>query len=497
MKIRHLLLAAACAVAALDLPAAEGRNPLAPLHVHENGRVLVSAEGKPVFLLADTAWDMAERLKRPDIEEYLNRRRAQGFNAVTFVCFHSEVTSNAYGAAPFVMKDGKLDPTQPVVTPGSDPSNPAEYDYWDHVDYAIDQAARAGLYAIALPNWGHAVTGGYNGKPTQSTVLDARSAYAYGRWLGARYRDRKHVIWMLGGDVAGQYKDHDYREVFRAEAEGIADGAHGGGAFDGKADYANILMSFHPQKPNPQSSKWFHGDPWLSFNSIQAWPEDQIRCISEDWEMAPAKPTWIFEGRYEAYYKGGYKPEQWGEWQCRQQAWQTVFAGAFGHTYGHEHIFSFGHEEGGWDWKKELESPGAKSVTILARFMNGLSAKNALTRQPDQGLIEGGAGKAERLRSDRITAMRAQDGTFAMVYSANGRTIRLRMARLAKGAFAAHWLNPRSGKWFDGRQEHDAPAPFEKNIAGGAGAAVKAFDPPGEPSDGNDWVLALSAGPGL
>lgn len=496
MKIRLFWIILACAMAGAALNAAAQQSAPPPLRVHENGRMLVSAGGKPVFLLADTAWDLAERVKRADVDAYMKKRREQRFNAIAFVCFHSEVTSNVYGAAPFKLKGGRLDPTQPVVTPGAAPESTAEYDYWDHVDYVIDQAGREGMYVIVLPNWGHAVTGSYNGKPSRSTVLDARSAYAYGRWVGKRYKDRKHVIWMLGGDVAGQYPDHDYRAVFREQAEGIADGASGGD-FDDKADYKNILMSFHPQKPNPQSSAWFHDDVWLNFNSIQAWPERQIRCISEDWAKTPAKPTWIFEGRYEAYYKGGYKPEQWGEWQCRQQAWQTVFAGAFGHTYGHEHIFSFGHEEGGWDWMKELDAPGARSMTHLAGFMNALSEQNALTQQPDQGLIEGNEGKAERLRSDRLTAMRSRDGAFATVYSANGRTIKLKMARLAKGPFGAYWFNPRSGKWFDGEREQDEPAPFKKSIAGGAGAPVQAFDPPGAPGDGNDWVLALSAGPGL
>ena len=49
---------------------------------------------------------------------------------------------------------------------------------------------------------------------------------------------------------------------------------------------------------------------------------------------AAPKPTWIFEGRYEAYYRNNYKPEQWGEWQVRFQAYQSVFAGGFGFTYG-------------------------------------------------------------------------------------------------------------------------------------------------------------------
>ena len=66
--------------------------------------------------------------------------------------------------------------------------------------------------------------------------------------------------------------------------------------------------------------------------------------MASDWQRTPIKPTWLFEGRYEGYFKRGYCPEQWGEWQARLQAWQTVLAGAFGHTYGHERVFGFGRD---------------------------------------------------------------------------------------------------------------------------------------------------------
>ena len=87
----------------------------------------------------------------------------------------------------------------------------------------------------------------------------------------------------------------------------------------------------------------------------------------------------------------------------RLQPHQTVFAGAFGHTYGHERVFGFGKDR--WDWKKELDTPGARSMTHLARFMNALKDGTLRDRVPDQSLVDG-EGKAERFRSDRVTAFR-------------------------------------------------------------------------------------------
>ena len=43
-----------------------------------------------------------------------------------------------------------------------------------------------------LPTWGYYVN--------EATSFDAESAFAYGRWLGERYRDAPNVVWVNGGD---------------------------------------------------------------------------------------------------------------------------------------------------------------------------------------------------------------------------------------------------------------------------------------------------------
>ena len=456
-----------------------------PLRVHGNGRFLVDAHDRPVFLLSDTAWRLCTRPTRQEITDYLRKRRSQRFNAVAFVLMHTALDSNAYGDVPFRVVRGKHDPASPVVTRGRRPDDPAGYDYWDHVDFIIDQTKRFGMYAVVLPAWGDAVTGSYNGTDTSRIVFNEANARVYGQWLGKRYWNQTHVIWMTGGDVAGAYSGRDYRPVFRAMAVGLLEGSRS----------MSPLLSFHPQKPNPRSSAWFQNDSWLSFNSIQAWPEDQVPAVASDWDLLPAKPTWIFEGRYEAYYKNNYQPEQWGEWQVRFQAYQTVFSGAFGHTYGHERVFGFGDD--GWDWKRELDAPGACSITHLAKLMNGIGEKNLLARMPAQDLVDGPEGRAERFVSDRITAMRTEDGNLALFYSANGRAVRVRMDRLAAKPMNAWWFNPRNGNWHADGVETTEQKSFTDGIPSGPGECPREFDPPGVPGDGNDWVLVLCGSKGM
>ena len=484
-------------VAATVVATATGmrRAGVEPLRVHAAGRVLETHQGRPVFLLGDTAWSLVARLTREEIDGYLRHRRRQRFNAVTFVLFSPNAPAlaatqqNAYGDAPFHDRDGKPDTARPATTPGARATDGTEYDYWDHVDFTLARCRRLGLYAIVLPTWGSGVTGGYSGDQPEQIVFDAPKAYAYGRWLGARYRAERHVIWMLGGDRSAVYGERDYRPAFRAMAEGLADGARGNGTLDGRADYRGLLLSYHPRKDAPNSSEWFHDDDWLSFNSIQDWPEVQVQAIESDRRRTPAKPTWLFEGRYEGYFKRDYRPEQWGEWQARLQAWQTVLAGGFGHTYGHERVFSFGLD--GADWKSFLDAPGARSMTHLATFMNSLKPDVFARLRPDASLVAGEAGAVERLRSTRITVARS-DG-LALFYSANGRTIPVAMDQLPKGPLHGFWFNPRSGGWHTGSSEAVAMRAFETGIAGGPGASVRAYDPPGPEGDGHDWLLVLSA----
>jgi hypothetical protein len=35
-----------------------------------------------------------------------------------------------------------------------------EYDYWDHVDFIVDEAAKRGIYMAMVPIWGSNVKGG-------------------------------------------------------------------------------------------------------------------------------------------------------------------------------------------------------------------------------------------------------------------------------------------------------------------------------------------------
>ena len=252
----------------------------------------------------------------------------------------------------------------------------------------------------------------------------------------------------------------------------------------------------------PNSSEWFHNDPWLDFNSAQDRPKDQTIAIKLDYGLNPTKPTWLFEGRYENYVR---KNEIYKDWQIRFQSYQTVFAGGFGITYGNMNIFDFNKrasnldEPGGTDkvgkWENSLDDPGTIDMQHLLKLMTSLSNDQFLDRIPDQSLIdgdEGGMEGAEGAISNRLQATRGRKGDYAMIYSASGRNIRLKMDRLTAPLMNAFWFNPRTGQWRIEDRDFTNRRPFVKNIPSGPGAPIRECDPPDSAGTGNDWVLVLN-----
>lgn len=464
---------------------------------HVNPHLLETIDGEPVFINNYTVWSIIQNGSREDIVDFIPQCKNRGFNMISTVILNDNYNGSSTYKLPAFTTDsfGNPDPLKPVTTEGINPEVPGEYDYWDHVEFVISQAALNGMYICLHPTWGSWVSGEYSGpKKGDRLIFNVENAYQYGFWLGSRFGKHSNVLWMIGGDRSAVYGKNDFRDVWRAMAEGLADGTNGSNNQDGQADYRDMLISYHPRKWAANSSEWFHDDPWLTFNSIQDTPYDQIKSLPHDYTLKPAKPTWLFEGRYE----GATSP-----WAIRYQAYQTVFAGAFGHTYGNEN----------WqipkNWREYMDLPGSKQMNFLYYISRKIwSKKQYLNRTPDQSLIIGDAGDTKgdgmtvgdgdggpndkqkgNATSDRITAIRDKNGDWAMVYSANGRSITLNLSRLSSGKKRAYWFNPRTGMWNKDGQSFEKQTPFLKNLKTGNGNYI--FNPPGIPGSNNDWVLII------
>src|SRR6187549_3968531 len=77
------------------------------------------------------------------------------------------------------------DVSRPVVTPGKRFETADEYDYWDHVEWVVDEAARRGIYAALVPVWGSNVKDG---------SVSEKQAEAYAKFLAERLKNKPNVI---------------------------------------------------------------------------------------------------------------------------------------------------------------------------------------------------------------------------------------------------------------------------------------------------------------
>ena len=460
----------------------------AQLTLTPDARYLQDTSGTPILLHGDTGWNLGIRLTQEEIDHYLKKRQEQGFNTIGMAALFEGNLYNAYGDAPFAQRDGQWDPDQPATTPGNAPTDTTAYDYWDHLDYAVDQVAGHDMYAALVIAFNAMVVGDGHGRKRERIVFTPENAYRYGRFVGARYGHHDHIIWMLGGDRSPVYGEYDYRPVYHAMAEGVADGINGEDEFDGEADYSGILMSYHPQKARPASSEWFHDAPWNSFNSIQTCPGTIAEVVRADLALAPTKPTWLFEGRYEEYTFA------YRDWIARFQAYRAVTAGAFGHLYGNRYVWNYDST-----WQQHLDDPGAHDMRHLYTLFTTAAPgygwgdwhpHDSLLTGTDPGSITNTCWRSQEgaPEADFVTAMRSTDRRAALIYAANGRTFAIDTTQLAAAPTAAYWYSPRTGHYYDPQGQREHPTP--RNVLPTQDADYS-FDPPGEPARDNDWVLLL------
>lgn len=441
------------------LPRAFGQ-PLQRLHVSPNGRSFVKDDGSPFLYLGDTAWGLFH-FTREDVDLYLADRAAKKFTVIQAIVAHwgGLDKPNAYGNPVF---DGK------------DPNRPNQA-YFELVDYAVNKAESLGLYVALVPIWSTAYV------RLGRSVLDSSSAHSYGKFLGTRYRN-KPVIWVLGGDWLGD----GLEDIWRSMAAGITEG-----------DGGTHLKTYHPTGVKT-SSIWFHRDAWLDFNMLQTGHRILNRnyeMVASDYALTPPKPVVDGESAYEgitnnlADYKPGVPLIEAKD--VRRMAYDAIFAGAAGYTYGSHGVWNYrSNGRGDKVWgpdvplREALDRPAGSQMKYLRALVE---SRPMLDRIPDQWLIL----DDPMSTTERIQACRAADGSYAFVYTASGRPVHIllrdKIRDLVTGKVVrVSWYDPRQGtathvEDFAKPQAGDSPR---------SPSLSRTFTPPSS-GPGNDWVLVL------
>lgn len=395
------------------------------LKVSENKRFLIHENGKPFFWLGDTAWELFHRLNKEQAAFYLKKRAEQGYTVIQAVAlaeFNGLHAPNTEGDTPLLYDD----PRQP---------NEA---YFKHMDFIIDEAAKQGLYIALLPTWGDKVFKDRWGDGPEIFTPD--NAKVYGKWIGNRYKDRKNIIWILGGD-RNPRNEMDIK-IWREMASGITE----------SIGNQQALMSFHPQPHEKGSAEWFHNDEWLDFNMFQTGHCRETPVydhIQRAYNLSPIKPVVDGEPIYEDHPVCFNAKENGtsNAFDVRKSIYFTIFSGAFGATYGCHDIWQMyspyrpAVNGPNMYWQQAMDLPAATQMKHVRRL---IESRPILERVPDQSLIVENSLEA----ADRIQATRGSD--YAFIYTAKGKEITVNMGKISGEKIVALWFDPRNGSVKEG-----------------------------------------------
>jgi hypothetical protein len=186
-----------------------------PMRVSANGRYLVDRDGAPFLITGDSPQSIMTLLTLKQAAHYFSVREKQGFNTAGWIdaicagpdCALSKDASTVNGIRPFTGYVGGGNDYEHY-----DLSKPNE-DYFKQLDAVVALAAEHGFLVLLNPC-------AANGWLPTLRNNGVAAAYAYGQYLGKRYRKYPNVAWLSGVDFSTWKNLHDDALV-RAVARGI------------------------------------------------------------------------------------------------------------------------------------------------------------------------------------------------------------------------------------------------------------------------------------
>jgi hypothetical protein len=421
--------------------------PAYPLKASANNRYLVDQDNVPFLMVGDSPQALIGSLSQAQAATFIANRLKYGINAlwINLLC-NDSIGCNSDGTT--------FDGIAPFTVPG-DISTPNPV-YFQRAEDMIRLAATYGMTVILDP----IETVGWLNTLRANGVA---RAFAYGQYLGDRYKDFPNIIWMHGNDFQSWRNPTDTGLV-QAVALGI------------KSADPNHL---HTVELNFLTSGSLDDPSWAPIVGLSAaytyYPT--YAQVLKEYNRPKFKPVFMVEANYEFEHNPG--TDGGSTQNLRRQAYWTMLSGVTGQLYGSFYSWRFPRE-----WQTHLDTPGISQFSYMSQLFG---TRNWHDLIPDQAhaIVTEGRGKFSTIGSiatnTYVTAARTSDGSLVMAYMPTVRTITVDMSKLA-GITTARWFDPANDTYIaiDG-------SPF-------ANAGGRQFTPAGNNSAGDgDWVLVLEA----
>jgi hypothetical protein len=448
-----------------------GRSYLYPLRVAPGGRHLIDQRGRPFLIKGETAWLALVNLTEAEQERYLADRGAKGFNLVEVMLMNHDYTSSP-------------NPTPPSNRAGEQPfSKPGDFStpddaYFDRAVAFVDRAAAHGMLVLLAPSY-LGFEGGREGwwKELTAPANTRAVCAAFGRYLGARFKGKKNVIWLAGGDFApptGSEGEARHREILDGIREaGASQPWTGHWNFDRLGGISTDEARFREA---------------MTLNGVYQYA-NTYKYATRARDAQPARPVFLLESTYEHEHPGS------NTQPFRKAWWWTMASGGSGVLWSNAFLWLCESARGAYrmdygdvdhavsSWTAELESPGTFEALHLHTLFEGLPWHRLVPAGPASDgpvLITSGQGRGQK----HIAAAATPEGDLLVAYvppaGSGSRSFEVDLSRMRAGG-RARWYDPSTGGW----------TPVSGTLSSSAGVALQT--PGANGAGANDWVLVVEA----
>ena len=302
--------------------------PAYPLKVSANNRFLVDQHNVPFLMVGDAPQTLIANLSEEEADSYMRNRSSYGINTlwINLLCNSSDGCdkngATFDGIAPFLS--------------GGDLSVPNEA-YFERADRMINIAASHGMLVLLDPiettSW--------------LSVLRANGttkAFAYGQYLGARYKNFPNIIWMHGNDFQSWEDKHD-----DALVQAVARGIRSTDSNHIHTVELNYLTSGSLDDPS-----WA---PLIELNAAYTYFPTYAQVLTE-YKRRQFKPVFMVEANYE--FEHNFLTDGGSPQNLRRQEYWTMLSGAAGQVYGSAYTWRL--EKG---WQDHLDTPGVMQLSYM------------------------------------------------------------------------------------------------------------------------------------
>jgi len=303
--------------------------------------------GRPYFYLADTVWSAFTNITIPQWREYLEFRRAQGFNALQITILPQWDRSRGYThPEPFPLKGGRRDYTAP------------NGEYFQRAGEMVHMARERGFLPALVFLWCDCVAGTWASARLPGYEIPPEAIEAYAEYVVDSFAEFK-PLYLISGDT--DFKTPETAKIYLKALQTV------------KRLAPDALTVFH-LNPDTDLPEEIVGAEQLDFYMYQSGhhleSQDRAYKLAGKFAALPVKrPVVNGEPPYEGH-GFGHRYGRFGAFHVRRAIWQSLLSGAkAGVTYGAHGIWSW-HERGKefpnaefsslpYAWHTALRFPGA------------------------------------------------------------------------------------------------------------------------------------------